>query len=207
MFELYIVTDEKINPSINHEMIAEAANTGGADLVQLRDKYKNSRELYETAQKLRKICDKSLFIINDRLDIALACNADGVHLGQSDLPLAAARKLVPRPFIIGISIQSVNDAISAEKDGADYVVISPVFDTGSKDDAGEGLGTELIREVKKAVKIPVLGIGGINLINAVEVIKAGADGIAVISAVIKEPDMIKATATLKSEIVRIKKER
>ncbi len=138
--------------------------------------------------------------MNDRLDIALACGADGVHLGQDDLPLQAARVIAPRPFIIGISVGTVDEAIQAEREGADYVAVGPVFSTGSKSDAGPGLGLQRVNEIKRAVFIPVIGIGGIHTDNAGAVIAAGADGIAVISAVVSQADITQAAQQIRQVI-------
>ncbi len=208
-YELYVVTDEEISAGKSHEMIAGAAVRGGADVVQLRDKHKPTRILLETACRMQRICEagRVLFIVNDRLDIALASGADGVHLGQDDLPVSVARAIAPRPFIIGVSINSAGAAVQAEQEGADYVVISPVFATGSKKDAGSGLGTGLIREVRARVSIPVLAIGGIGPGNVDRVISAGADGIAVISAVISSPVMEDAVRSLRSQVLALKKGR
>jgi thiamine-phosphate pyrophosphorylase len=143
--------------------------------------------------------------VNDRVDIALAANADGVHLGQDDMPLSHARIVMPRPYCIGISVGSVEEALNAFRDGADYVAVSPVFRTGSKKDAGPGLGTGLIKAIRKSVPIPVIGIGGIGIGNIREVIEAGADGIAVISAVVGAEDIAQAAYELKLYIVECKK--
>ena len=134
----------------------------------------------------------------------MASAADGVHLGQDDLPLREARQLVPDDFIIGISVGSVMEAIDAEAGGADYVAVSPVFGTGTKKDAGPGHGTTLVTTIKQTISIPVLGIGGIQKENVGEVISAGADGVAVISAVVGSDDIKKATQELKSLIRQYK---
>lgn len=205
---LYVVTDEHLLPGRSHLTIAQGAIEGGADVVQLRDKNRTARELLELAGMIRSIAAAAgvKFIINDRLDLALLA-ADGVHFGQSDIPVGSARRLAPRPFIIGASVGSVEQAICAEKDGADYVAISPVFTTGSKTDAGPGHGLELVREVRAAVKIPVLAIGGITLANAPDVIRAGADGCAVISGVVSAPEIAPAARALREVIVRALGER
>lgn len=203
--DLYVVTDEKLGCGKTHADIARLAVLGGADVIQLRDKEKSSGELFAAATAIKKITDnKALFIVNDRLDIALASNADGVHLGQSDLPVKAARKIVPKNFIIGVSVGSVAEAKAAEENGADYVAVSPVFATASKDDAGAGHGTEVISAIKSAVKIPVIGIGGINEKNAGEVIHAGLSGVCVISAVVSAEDVTAAAQNLKKIILEAK---
>ena len=190
-YSLYIITDESLVPGLSHVMIATDALSGGATVIQLRDKDKSGGELYAIAKEIKTLCSEydALFIVNDRLDIALAAGADGVHLGQDDLPLLAARSLAPRPFIIGISAGTVEEAIRAEQEGADYIGVGPVYPTGTKPDAGPPVGLSLIREISQAVTVPVVGIGGINLSNTGAVIEAGADGVAVISAVICSPDI------------------
>lgn len=205
---LYVVTDERLSLGRSHLEIAQTALKGGADVIQLRDKGRSARDLLEIAKKIRPITTAAgaTFIINDRLDLALLA-ADGVHLGQSDLPIGAARRIAPRPFIIGASVGSVEEALQAEREGADYVVVSPVFATGSKDDAGPGHGLQTVREVQGAVMIPVLAIGGINQENAADVIRAGADGCAVISSVVSAPDISSAARALRGAIVRALDER
>ena len=207
MYDLYVVTDEKLSRGLTHAEIARRAVAGGADVIQLRDKDKSSRELYEIACEIREICrDRARFFVNDRLDIALAAEADGVHLGQDDLPIEAARRVAPQNFLIGISVGNAGEALAAQSAGADYVAVSPVFSTPSKTDAGTGHGVAAIREIRAAVNCPVIGIGGINAANAAELIAAGLDGVAVISAVASAPDVTDAAQNL-SAIIREAKER
>ena len=208
-YDLYIVTDEQLSNGLTHLQIAEQALDGGADVIQLRDKHRNGRDLVIIAREICR-CTKShnaLFIVNDRIDIALASCADGVHLGKEDIPLHLARELAPKPFIIGISVGSVDEACDAEKGGADYVAVSPVFSTDSKSDAGPGHGTGLVREIRKHVRLPVIAIGGIGLHNVNQVIEAGADGVAVISAVVSSADITESARELRSIISRCKSER
>ncbi len=207
MYDLYVVTDETLSGGLTHTEIARRAVAGGANAVQLRDKEKSSRELYEIALEMKEICSgRALFIVNDRLDVALAAQADGVHLGQSDLPIAAVRGMCPNNFLIGISVGSVREAVEAEAAGADYVAVSPVFSTPSKSDAGEGHGIAVVREICASVMCPVLGIGGINETNTAELIEAGLDGVAVISAVVSAPDIAESARNL-SAVIRAAKER
>ncbi|MDV0444453.1 thiamine phosphate synthase [Methanorbis rubei] len=206
MYDLYVVTDEALSHGLTHEEIARRAVAGGANIIQLRDKEKSSRELYEIACKMKEICrGYALFIVNDRVDVALAAGADGVHLGQSDLPIAAVRKLCPKNFLIGISVGSVEEAKEAEAAGADYVAVSPVFSTSSKSDAGAGHGIAVVRDICSSVMCPVIGIGGINAENTPELIAAGLDGVAVISAVVSAPDVTEAAREL-SLIIKTAKE-
>jgi thiamine-phosphate pyrophosphorylase len=200
--ELYVVTDAERSRGLGHLESARKALAGGADVVQLRDKKLPGRDLYLLALELRKLTTGSgaLLIINDRVDVALAAGADGVHLGQDDLPVVAARRIAPRGFIIGASVGSVGEAVQAERDGADYIALSPLFNTGSKDDAGPGHGLEVLRSIRSAVTVPVLAIGGVDRHNVNEVIGAGADGVAVISAVLDQPDVEAATRDLRVRI-------
>lgn len=203
-FALYVVTDEAVSGGRSHLECVREAVAGGADAVQLREKERSDGEILAIAAEIRAVTARSgtLFLVNDRLDIALAAGADGVHLGQSDLPIAVARRLAPRPFLIGASVGSAGEAIQAERDGADYVAVSPVFPTGSKEDAGPAHGLEAVAAVRRSVRIPVIGIGGIGPANAAEVIQAGADGCAVISAVVGHPDMADAARSLRGIVLR-----
>jgi thiamine-phosphate pyrophosphorylase len=208
-FDLYIITDEDISPGRTHAEIAELSIAGGADAIQLRDKSCSSRELVRIGRTLRGITHRSstLFIVNDRLDVALACGADGVHLGQGDMRCDVARQIAPPGFIIGVSVTTVEEACRAVREGADYVALSPVFSTGSKQDAGPGLGPGMLREIRQNVPVLVIAIGGITRDNMREVIAAGADGVAVISAVVGAKDITAAARDLKNLIRQCKAER
>ncbi len=201
-YGLYVVTDEALSRGLSHTQIAERAVAGGADASQLRDKKMEGRKLLEHARAIRRLTRKAgkLFMVNDRLDIALASGADGVHLGQEDMALADARPLCPKGFLIGVTVHDVQEAVKAQKDGADYVGLSPIFTTGSKSDAGNACGLEMLRKVKRAVSVPVVAIGGIGQGNARQVLEAGADGLAVISAVVSQPDVKSAARDLKALI-------
>lgn len=207
--ELYIVTDRKASRGRDHMSMVRAALDGGADVIQLRDKDLSGRDLYALAREMASLvhASRARFIVNDRLDIALAAGADGVHLGQYDLPVAAARSLSPPSFIIGASVGSVEEALAAERDGADYIALSPVFSTPTKDDAGPGHGLEVLREIKAAVKLPVIAIGGVNAGNVTEVVGAGADGVAVISAVLGADDVEAAARSMRELVIRAKASR
>ena len=139
-------------------------------------------------------------IINDRLDVALAVAADGVHLGQSDMPLKTAQKIAGPAMLIGISAESVQDAVEAEKGGADYLGVSPIYATPTKTDTAPPLGLEGLREIRQRVKIPLVGIGGLNISNAAEVIRHGADGVAVVSAIVAAADPATSAMNLKQII-------
>ncbi|MGB9176679.1 MAG: thiamine phosphate synthase [Methanoregula sp.] len=202
-FELYVITDETIACGRSHAEIARQALRGGADVIQLRDKGRSCTELAGIGREVAAIIWKAgaVLIVNDRLDVAIACGADGVHLGQDDMRVSTARQLAPPGFVIGASVGTVEEAKEAEQEGADYLALSPVFSTTSKEDAGPGHGLEGLREVCRAVTIPVIAIGGINRRNVPDVIAAGADGIAVISAVVASPDITAAARDLK-DLVR-----
>lgn len=178
-------------------LVQEAASAG-ATMVQLRAKDLDSADFFEICSQIsQKLKAYSVpLIVNDRVDIALACGAEGVHLGQRDLPLRTARSLLGRKKIIGISVNSVEEAKAAESGGADYLGAGPVYMTSSKKDLPKIIGTEGIKAIKDAVNIPVLAIGGINLERAVEVARTGVDGLAVISAVLGARDTAGAVTAL-----------
>lgn len=207
-YDLYVLTNEGLSNGLTHLEIAEQSYDGGADVVQLRVKDLDDMDFLDVAKEIAPIAKKhrKLFIVNDRLDIALASGAGGVHLGQSDGSVFAARNISPKNFVIGVSVGNVEEALAAEREGASYVALSPVFTTPSKADAGEGHGLEMLRSIKDAVKIPVIAIGGMNKDNIPDVIEAGADGIAVISAVVSQPDIVKAARDLK-KLIKASKDR
>jgi thiamine-phosphate pyrophosphorylase len=208
-YDLYVITDETVGRGRSHAELATQAVDGGADVIQLRDKRLPAPDLLEAATAIRKITRDSgaLFIVNDHLDLALRVGADGVHLGAADIPLPEARSLSPPGFIIGASVGSVAGALRAEAAGADYVALSPTFATGSKSDAGPGLGLSVLSAIRAAVSVPLIAIGGINAGNVADVIAAGADGVAVISAVVGEDDVTAAARDLRARIAAAKQDR
>ncbi|MFQ5802041.1 MAG: thiamine phosphate synthase [Candidatus Methylomirabilales bacterium] len=189
-YRLCVITDEKLS-GLRHREVAEQALQGGAPMIQLRDKGRDLRYLYEEAADMQRLCRKhgALFIMNDRLDLALAVEADGVHLGQEDLPPRLARPLLRSGMILGISTHSVEEAQEAEAAGADYIGFGPVFPTGTKTGIRPVVGLDGIRKVRAAVQVPVLAIGGITLERVPGVMDAGADGVAVISAIVASGDI------------------
>ena len=205
-YDLYVITDETLSKGLSHAQIAERAIAGGADAIQLRDKKRSPRALLEVAQVIREITKEAgvAFLVNDSVEVALASGADGVHIGQGDLPLEAARRISPAGFIIGASAGCVHEAVLAEREGADYVALGPIFATASKTDIGPLCGLDMLRETRKAVSIPLVAIGGIGTHNVAEVIAAGADGVAVISAVSGQVDVAKAAQELKAIVTRAK---
>ena len=184
----YFITDSGLSRAGNLEDVIQAVACG-VRVVQYRNKNAETREMYEEAVRLREICRDTVFLINDRVDIALAANADGVHLGQSDMPCKAARKLLGPERIIGITVHSLAEALQAESIGADYLGVSPIFQTATKTDAGKPAGISLIEEIRARVDIPLIAIGGIDHSNARDVIRAGADGLCAISSVIAREDV------------------
>lgn len=177
---------------------AKKALEGGATMIQLRRKLASGSELYTWTEKIQKLCRRhnAVCIVNDRVDIALAAKADGVHLGQEDLPLEAARKLLGNQRIIGATISTVTEAKRAERQGCSYAGLGHIFPTVSKTKSSEPVGLKRIREISAFLTVPILAIGGIGTDNVCEVISAGADGIAVISAVSDAADPVKAAAEL-----------
>ena len=199
-WRLYVITDERIGRGRSHLQIAEAAIRGGADVVQLRDKTASSRMLYDIALQLRRLTREAgvPFVVNDRLDIALAADADGVHVGREDLPASVVRRILGPGKILGVSAETVEEAVTAEKEGADYLGVGPVFEArGSKADAGEPLGLDLIARIRRGCLLPIVAIGGINAENARSVRDAGADAAAVISAVASAEDIAQSARILK----------
>ena len=181
---LCFITDSKIS-DLSYEEMTLKVLTGGVRWVQYREKGRSRRKIYEKAVRLRRIAKdyNALFIVNDFVDIAICVNADGVHLGQDDLPLKEARKIIGKHRIIGISTHSLEQAIEAEKNGADYIGFGPVFHTLTKD-AGEPRGINTLREVKNHTKIPIVAIGGISLENIRSVLDTGVDAVAIASAIL-----------------------
>ena len=206
-FHLYVLTDRGLSRGRSNEEVVEQAIAGGADAIQLRDKESTSRQLLQEALKLRDItCKKGvLLIINDRVDIALASDADGVHLGQDDLPIQWGRKLLGNDKIIGITTHNLEESIQAEKDGADYIGVSSVFPTTTKSDADPLSGLEVLTDIKRNVSIPVVAIGGIKEENVAQVGEAGADCIAVISAIVSTVNIKEAAKSLREKFLAARK--
>ena len=184
----YFITDSKLSRAGNFNDVSMAVACG-VSVVQYRNKNAKTREMYEEAVRLREICRDTLFLINDRVDIALAVNADGVHLGQSDMPCGVARKLLGEEKIIGITVHNLAEAVQAESIGADYLGVSPIFQTATKPDAGKPAGISLIEDIRAIVNIPLIAIGGIDHSNAIDVIRVGADGLCAISSVVAKEDV------------------
>ncbi|MFC1494273.1 thiamine phosphate synthase [Thermodesulfobacteriota bacterium] len=193
--KLQIITDISLQSRYSHIDLTEMAIAGGADTIQFRSKSGSTRELIETAEAMKKICKRAgvPLIINDRVDVAMAVNADGVHLGQNDFPISTARKILGHHRIIGGSAGNMDEAEICLKDGADYIGSGPVYYTGSKKDAGPAIGVDSIKRLVEGIPLPLIAIGGIAAVNVPELLKAGVHGVAVISAVCMSEDPAGAT--------------
>ncbi len=190
-FRLYAITGEQFHPGRDMITVMEEAILGGVDMIQLRDKKSAKREVLQKAVALRELTRKHnvTFIVNDHIDVALAVEADGIHLGQDDLPLLIARKIVGDMMIIGISTHSIEEARLAEQEGADYIGVGPVFATKSKEDVVSPVSTSYVREVAREIRIPFVAIGGIKLHNVDQVLEAGASRICAISEIVGSRDV------------------
>ncbi len=199
--DLYPVTCEKLSAGRVNLEILQAVIEGGAKIIQLREKECSTRELYHLAERFREATTRAgmLLIINDRIDIALAVGADGVHLGQDDLPIPAARRLAP-DLILGASTHSLEEALCAEREGADYVNIGPIFATKTKDGVSEFLGPEAISRIAPSLSIPFTVMGGINASNLDRVLEQGARRVAMVTAVTQAPDVPRAVEGLRKRI-------
>jgi thiamine-phosphate pyrophosphorylase len=188
---LYAILDTSFSEGRSPITILREFLAGGVQLVQLRAKELSSGEFFTLAKEARQLTREAgaTFIVNDRADIALACNADGVHLGQDDLPLAAARKLIGPQKMIGISTHDLDQARSAELNGADYIGFGPIFGSTTKDTGYSARGLDMLREIRAAVKLPIVAIGGITENNVAEVWKSGADAAAIISDLMGAEDV------------------
>lgn len=206
MFDLYVVTDSDLSRGRSDVEIARLAYEGGADAVQLRMKHADGMEMLEQARGIAAIAQEMdrFFIVDDRVDIAMASGADGVHLGQLDIPVEDARRLMGDRAIIGVSVQNVEQALAAQAGGADYLGVGAVFSTSTKPDAVQGIGLGLVFEIRHTVDIPVVAIGGINRGNVQDVIRAGADAAAVVSAVVAQDDPRSAAHELRDLILKVR---
>jgi thiamine-phosphate pyrophosphorylase len=202
-FTLYLVTDRRWLGKKTLWDSVEEAICGGVTLVQLREKEISSKEYFELAQRIREVTDRHgiPLIINDRIDIALAIDADGVHLGPEDLPVPIARKLLSDGKIIGSSAASVEEALLFQAQGADYLGVGAVFPTATKQGT-EKVSLDDLRRIKAAVQIPVVAIGGIKAENAQPVMETGVDGVAVVSALMDQKDIREAARHILSLLKR-----
>ncbi|WP_017728309.1 thiamine phosphate synthase [Halalkalibacterium ligniniphilum] len=185
-FQLYAITGEEFHPNRDLVEVMEEAILGGVDIIQLRDKKSKKRDVLKKARALRELTKKHdvTFIVNDHIDIALAVDADGIHLGQDDLPLKEARAIMGPEKIIGISTHRIEEAREAEVGGADYIGVGPIFPTNSKEDVVDPVTTSYIQQVAGEISIPFVAIGGIKLHNVERVLDAGASRICMISEIV-----------------------
>lgn len=200
---LYLITDRRACGHLPLRQAVQAALSGGVRLIQYREKTLSKREAFLEAQDLRGLARQAgaTFIVNDDADLAMAVEADGLHLGQDDLPLPVARKILGRRMIIGISARDIQAVSQAGREGADYVAVGPIFASPTKQ-VRPPLGPSVLREFRHAVRCPLFGIGGITPENACQVMEAGANGVAVVSAILGAPDV---TAAVRNFIERLAK--
>ncbi len=198
-FRLCAITVNNTKLGRSHDDVAGAAIMGGATMIQFRDKDLEDERFADEAKRVARMAKDAgvLFIVNDRVDIAAKCGADGVHIGQNDLDLGKARAIMGLDAIIGVSVSDKEEALAAEAEGADYLGAGPVFETGSKNDAGRPIGLNELAEICGAVILPVIAIGGVTKDNVKDVMDAGAAGVAVIAAIAEASDMTLAASELK----------
>lgn len=204
MFDLYVVTDESLSKGRSNVEIARLAYEGGADVVQLRMKDATKEDMLRDALKIKEIADdlNKYFFVNDNVEVAVESEADGIHLGQSDMPLEEASEIVGGKMLIGISVTTVEEARRAYEGGAAYVGVGSIYNTSTKPDAAQGLGLDAIYRIRQSVDIPIVAIGGINKGNVQDVIRAGADCAAVVSDVVSQDDVVKAAHDLRDLIIK-----
>jgi thiamine-phosphate pyrophosphorylase len=199
---LYLVTDQLLSKGRPVEYVVEQAVKGGVTMVQLRDKHCSTLDLIKLAARLKELLDPLdvPLIINDRPDIVLALDAGGLHIGQQDMPYDMARRILGNDKIIGLSVENIDHAREADKLDVDYIGLSPVFVTGTKPELADELGLEGVREIASFSKHRMVAIGGINALNAKNVLRAGATGVAVVSAICSAPDPMKAAREIRQQI-------
>jgi thiamine-phosphate pyrophosphorylase len=201
-WSVYLITDRHIAGGRSLVEIVGAALRGGAGAVQLRDKAASTRAMVELGRALHDLTAAAgvPLIVNDRVDVALAIGAEGVHVGQDDLPAALTRQILGPDRLVGVTAETVAEARQAQHDGADYLGVGDVYGTTTKPDAGPPIGLAGLAAVARAVSLPVVGVGGITVDNATAVIEAGAAGVAVVSAIIGAPDPEEATRRLRARL-------
>jgi thiamine-phosphate pyrophosphorylase len=205
-FRLYLITDRKIATKPLPEAVRLALE-GGVKAIQLREKDLPVRELLSLAQELRSVTREfgAKLFINDRVDIAIAVGADGVHLGHQSMPVEAVRKIVAKGMLIGVSTHDIDEAKDAQAGGADFITFGPIFETPSKANYGTPVGAKTIRVIKNEINIPIYALGGINSGNMLQPMSAGADGIAMITAILGADDIRKAAAAFDKALTAISK--
>jgi len=202
---LYVILDPHFAPHHGEVELAQAIIRGGAQMIQWRDKLRDKGEQLPILREIKELCREAgvLLIVNDHLDLALIADADGVHVGQKDLPVSEARQFLPRDKMVGASTATLPEALKAQAQGAHYIAVGSIYPTTSKE-VTRPAGLETLREVKRAVSAPVVAIGGINEDNVKPVIEAGADAICVIGAVLGAPNVEEATRSLSIKIEEAK---
>lgn len=197
-YSLYLITDRELVGPKDFLISVRRALEGGVTLLQVREKTVNSRDFYDIGLKLKALAAEFAvpLIVNDRVDLALSLDADGVHIGQEDLPLETVRRIIGKDKLLGYSVSSIEEAVYGERLGADYLGAGPVYPTGSKLDAGLAIGIEGLKAIRERVNIPVVGIGGIGPANLNQVKGTGIAGISVISAILSQPDPYQAAKEL-----------
>lgn len=190
-YRLYLVTDSLFNKGYSVLKQVDLALQGGVKIIQLREKELSVADFIKLASEALKLtrANGAFLIINDSLEVMTAAGADGIHLGQDDMPVNEARKILGEDFIIGISVKNLEEAIKAEEGGADYLAVNGVFPTSTKKDLGYLPGLERVTQIREKTRLPVIGIGGINLQNCRSVIEAGAHGVAVVTAITMSDDI------------------
>lgn len=200
--DFYFITNSELSKNGIFSDV-ENALKAGCKIVQYREKNKTTKEMIEEGTQLKKICDgRAILLVDDRVDIALAIDSDGVHIGQEDIPFDIAKKLLGKDKIIGFTVHNLEEALEAESLGVDYIGLAPIFKTGTKEDARDPIGPEMIEIVREKVGLPIVAVGGINKENIKNVIKAGADSVVSIYAVLNINDLYNEV----SEFIRIIKE-
>jgi thiamine-phosphate pyrophosphorylase len=200
--DFYFITDSELSKNGIFSDV-ENAIKAGCRIIQYREKNKSTKEMIEDGNQLRKICNgRAVLLIDDRIDIALAIDADGVHIGQEDMPYHSVKKLLGKDKIIGLTVHNLEEALEAERLGVNYIGLAPIFKTGTKEDARNPIGPEMIRLVKEKVKLPLVAVGGIKRENIKDVIEAGADSIVSIYAILKADSLYDEV----SEFIKIIKE-
>jgi thiamine-phosphate pyrophosphorylase len=199
---LYLVTDRALAKGRPLADLVRQAVAGGVTVVQLRDKEASTRELVAWAESLQALLvpQHVPLVINDRIDVALAVGAAGAHVGQHDMPVARARRLLGRDRLLGVSVSTVEEALRAESDGADYLGVSPIYATPTKPDTPPAVGLAGLRALRAATRLPLVAIGGLTTANLLPVLRSGADGIAVVSAIMAADDPAAAARALRAQI-------
>ncbi|HKV45466.1 MAG TPA: thiamine phosphate synthase [bacterium] len=197
-----VITDTQTSRGRSHREIAEAAIRGGATIVQLRMKDEPARRIVDAAREILPLCRAAgvTFVINDRADVAMIAGADGVHIGQDDLPAREVRAMMGPGAVIGISAATAEEAVAAERAGADYLGVGAIYATATKADAGAPVGLDRLRELRRVVRLPLIGTGGITADTAAAVIRAGAQGVAVITAATTAEDIAAAVRRIRREV-------